>query len=681
MDRIRIAGQIGAAFALTILLMLAALAMSIIGLVHVRSMGEAMAVQFELNSAVQAVALELLEQQSLVRSSAAHHSKSDSDAFDNSQAALGDNIAFISANARGSSKDIQTLLNDANDDLSVIESSFNQQMSDINAGRSAAAIASQPTADAAVRAYLLKSTSIERLSRQLVASGLLAAAATQRAAMAEALAGGLAALLVAAGLGLMFSRRIARRLRVVEQALYAVAEDVAPQLHEAFDNLAAGNFSRPLRVHPTLLEVSGQDEIASLSRSYNALAESIEHIGTSYTEALRDLCSLVDEVQTEASEINAVTSEVAEVTQSAEQRLLEVSEAMASVRDSAERQNATSLRIAEEVTTLAVSTSEIALGARHQADAVHRTLDEIGDLDAQLQAIATEAETLASSSRQADGVASDGRTSVASIAQALGELSVGMNEAQGSVKALLAHSLSIRQVVGTIDDIAEQTNLLALNAAIEAARAGDAGRGFAVVASEVRKLADDAARSAREIVLMLEGIGDDTRATSQAIDAALVGLKSGVQAAAHGSSVLEDVRSTIALSAQIAAGVSTRISTMKASGERIITHSTDVSAIIEENAAAADSLRHLVETMREASAPIAELGTAHASASVQVSSATKELAGYVGEIRVAAEAAYKHARGLHEASRRFVIADKTHRLDPLRALAGPSKEQAHLKSA
>ena len=120
-----------------------------------------------------------------------------------------------------------------------------------------------------------------------------------------------------------------------------------------------------------------------------------------------------------------------------------------------------------------------------------------------------------SNSRQSQELAGSFAESARSMSDAAQRMSVALGGAQdtaeGSVQALddlNAKASAITDLTGRIDAIAKQTNLLALNAAIEAARAGEAGRGFAVVADEVRKLADQAQRSAEEIAAAIAAISD-----------------------------------------------------------------------------------------------------------------------------------------------------------------------------
>jgi hypothetical protein len=62
------------------------------------------------------------------------------------------------------------------------------------------------------------------------------------------------------------------------------------------------------------------------------------------------------------------------------------------------------------------------------------------------------------------------------------------------------------EVLQFVNEIAASSNLLGLNAAIEAARAGEQGRGFTVVAKEIRKMADNSAKSVKDVNIILESI-------------------------------------------------------------------------------------------------------------------------------------------------------------------------------
>lgn len=69
----------------------------------------------------------------------------------------------------------------------------------------------------------------------------------------------------------------------------------------------------------------------------------------------------------------------------------------------------------------------------------------------------------------------------------------------------------------SISEISAQTNLLSLNAAIEAARAGEQGRGFQVVATEVRKLSEQSALSANQIVPLVASIEKGMRNAAESM--------------------------------------------------------------------------------------------------------------------------------------------------------------------
>lgn len=151
-------------------------------------------------------------------------------------------------------------------------------------------------------------------------------------------------------------------------------------------------------------------------------------------------------------------------------------------------------------------------------------------------------------------------------------------------------SRKISDIIGVIDEIAFQTNLLALNASVEAARAGDAGRGFAVVASEVRTLAQRSTQAAKDIK---ELIDDSSDQVSKGVD--LVN-----NAGESLTEIVDSIKKVTDIVSEIAAA-SEEQSTGIAEINKAVSSMDEVtqqnSALVEENAAAAKTLRDQSEAM------------------------------------------------------------------------------------
>ena len=159
-----------------------------------------------------------------------------------------------------------------------------------------------------------------------------------------------------------------------------------------------------------------------------------------------------------------------------------------------------------------------------------------------------------------------------------------------TMEAINTSSNKIADIIGLIDGIAFQTNILALNAAVEAARAGEQGRGFAVVASEVRSLAGRSAAAAKEIKDLIgasvTNVSEGCKLVEQAgstMDEIVVGVRR-----------VADLMREVTLASQDQTSGIDQVNQAVGQMDQVTQQNA---ALVEEAAAAAQSLEHQAQTL------------------------------------------------------------------------------------
>jgi methyl-accepting chemotaxis protein-1 (serine sensor receptor) len=235
--------------------------------------------------------------------------------------------------------------------------------------------------------------------------------------------------------------------------------------------------------------------------------------------------------------------------------------------------------------SIATGSAEIAAG---NADLSQRTEEQASNLQqtaASMEQLTGTVQNNAETAKQANQLASQASAAATQGGAAVSRVVETMHDIANSSK-------KIADIIGVIDGIAFQTNILALNAAVEAARAGEQGRGFAVVASEVRALAQRSASAAKEIKTLIGASVEKVEAGSRQVNDAGQSMGVIVAQIRHVSQFIEEIsRATLEQT--------TGIGQVGDAVSQLDQVTQQNAALVEQSAAAAESLSHQATRMAE----------------------------------------------------------------------------------
>jgi|GEM_PF-3269596 len=352
-----------------------------------------------------------------------------------------------------------------------------------------------------------------------------------------------------------------------------------PTIAATLGRIADGDLTVPT------VEVKSRDEMGLLARSANHMLEQLVDLIGKVSHSSQQVAASSEELSASAEETSKATNQVA------------------------------------------LSAQAVANGSDAQVRAATESARAMTEVATGVQRVADTSSTVTEASVEMRQTAESGAEAVNRAVKQMNAIHESVDASLHQLRLLNDRSTQISTIVAAITAISSQTNLLALNATIEAARAGEHGRGFAVVADEVRKLAEQSATSAQEIIEIVEKMREGTAHSVSSMDEVKRETETGREVVGQAGQAFSAIVAKVK-------DVSQQIMEVSAAAEEISASSQQVTASIQEMANisrhAGEQVQTVAASTEEQLASMEEIS----ASSAELSHLAEELQGLVSTFRL-----------------------------------------------